>query len=243
MEQPASVRLFITITIIWIPFALSIIAFFIKARFPFKTEPQVRMIAAGIAKQKCGEKAEDPLSKCMYGKPYTPQPAGPGDSGEDAERKNREYMWFDLLDTFPGLEVLNSFLDDYKNSTEKEPELNAALWVLRWKVIRETVFSWCWLVGFTILTIWTFPLLDEDLQYIPVIAVVCAGLGITLVLLAAMRLKASKLLIENPPSKEFLEKMKERRTSILALADYELEFGTIFYDREGKETEVLQEEI
>jgi hypothetical protein len=190
-EQPASVRVFIRIVIVYVPSALSFISFYLKLQFPLKTQAQNDLITEGIALHLIGQTAKDACSGIQYR-------AIDFDNVPDKDA-------VDLVDYFPGLSVAQGLLNDpdgYSRTIFK-------------KAILQLVLSIVWLIVSLITAVLTFDMLRGDMQYIPVLAIVGFGLGITMILFSSLRLyAANELKNGNIPGKATLRKIVAQRQAL-----------------------------
>ena len=175
-EQDDTLRWFIIIVIIYIPSACALGAFLLKLRFPLTTKEHNRLVLHGVAEHAVGREARDPCSGKMYRPVHFAE-----DDIETAQ----------LLDSFPGISILEEFVKDTKKTSEK---------ILFWTRLQLA----CHFLDHRLAaaSVVTFPILmstkrkDLDIQIIPVLCIVCFGGGITpgfsfLRLKAAMKLRAT----------------------------------------------------
>ena len=200
-QQDDTLKWFIIVAIIYVPSFCAFCAFLIKLRFPLATKEHNDMILQGVAKHDIGLEAMDPCSGEMY------RPVHFGD--EDAETA-------DLLNYFPGLAVIKSFKKDAAKTSAR------LIKVAYFQMTLALLF----LFGFAGASAGTFRILvstdraDEDLQFIPVICIVCFGAGITMTGFTAFRLSAAKKLEKHTPNSDTLEKMMKRRQDIYKVRNF-----------------------
>eukprot|EP00457_Paulinella_chromatophora_P008015 gb/GEZN01008042.1/.p1 GENE.gb/GEZN01008042.1/~~gb/GEZN01008042.1/.p1 ORF type:complete len:361 (+),score=42.79 gb/GEZN01008042.1/:365-1447(+) len=204
--QPQSLVIFIKVMIIYLPAFLSFSAWYQKCTYPLKTTKQNEQITEGIAKHLLGQSAYDPCSKENYRLIYF---------------KEEENDMMDLIDNFPGSSVLKMLHAD---------TIAGVKYVLQRSIV-QFIVAISWLFGFLILSIFTFPLLSNDLSYIPVVSIVCFGLGITVLLFASMRLRAAlklKAALANDRINEtLLQKMLEKRHKLEKLREFDVSLDFI----------------
>lgn len=200
--QPASIRQYIRIVIIYIPSMLAFGAFILKMKFPLTSPEHVNRIKVGIATHIASEPAMDPCS----GKMYQPVHFEPG------EMESKE-----MLDHFPEAHIIEKFM--------KDPASAAAHTV---KVAKLQVCgAVLWLVVFLSISALTFGLLlsedkaAQDLQFIPVLAIVGFGAGITLLGFTFLRYKGAKALLGHLPDKHTLKKLLRQRQDLSDVKNFD----------------------
>eukprot|EP00808_Paulinella_micropora_P019709 g69819.t1 len=163
--QPQSVVVFIRVMIIWLPALLSFWAWWLKCWYPLRTHKQNELITEGIANHLLGKESVDPCSGVMYKLVHFDE--------KEAELTN-------LVDFFPGVQVVSKLL----------ASKTYVRTLVQWMFV-EVIFAVLWAIAFLLLSFFTFDLLVGDLSYIPVVAIVCFGLGITACGFTFMRLGAA----------------------------------------------------
>ena len=206
-RQPDSLILFIKIVIIYLPSFLAFSAFTVKMRFPLTSKKHNDLIHEGVAAHLVGKEAMDPCS----GKPYRPV------HFEADEKESVE-----LMGNFPGLIVIQDFI---KNPTEAKNKLVA-------KSKLHLCMAIFWLAGFAGISAGSFGLLlstkkeDVDLQFIPVLAIVGFGMGITLIAFTVLRLMGAKELANHTPTEHCLKKLLKTREQLDGLKDFPCDLKT-----------------
>ena len=200
-EQDDTLRWFIIIVIIYIPSACAFGAFLLKLRFPLTTKEHNRLVLHGVAEHAVGREARDPCSGKMYRPVHFAE-----DDIETAQ----------LLDSFPGISILEEFVKDTKKTSEK---------ILFWTRL-QLAFAIFWIIAFAAASVVTFPILmstkrkDLDIQIVPVLCIVCFGGGITLLGFSFLRLKAAMKLRSHLPNKKTLKKLLKKRRDIAEVRSF-----------------------
>lgn len=195
-RQPESVLIFIKIAIIYIPALLSFLSFLIKLRYPLRTDRHNELITEGIAKHLLLQEAEDACSGNMY---------------MPVHFTDEEIASVDMIDSFPGVQVATDLLRD--------PVATAQRLVLRMWVF--TALACVWLIGFAVTSFATFDLLSGSRSYIPVLAVVGFGLGITILAFSILRLITARALVTHLPTHTTLMKVLRQREELDELRTFD----------------------
>lgn len=223
-QHSTCLRNYIRVAIIGVPTVLSLVAFFLKLRYPIKDESQCLQINDGIEKHVKGLPAKCPITGTMY---------------EIVKMTTEQAKEAEFLEYFPGL----------KDAELAAEDPNEAGQTIKKRAICQFVCAWLFFIGSIVFTQQTFHLLtsaegdaefscltypgratntngtagadkdafcgiaggETDLSILPVLAVVCFGISITSLVFTGMRMKAAIKLAQNPPSKEVSELVYEQR--------------------------------
>eukprot|EP00039_Didymoeca_costata_P008779 m.116284 g.116284 ORF g.116284 m.116284 type:complete len:901 (-) comp14228_c0_seq2:244-2946(-) len=224
-QLSSCIRPYIIITMIAIPTSLSLLAFFLKLRFPLKSVKQNEKISEGIGQHLLGKPAKCPVS----GVSYSLLPLSEAEM-KDAYR----------LDNFMGSKVCDRALKDPEKESKRFLKVSFTQLSL---AIAAMVGSAAWVGGtFSLLksgddniavcdlsgqssansSIMAFSDpdascgvriegLEVNLSFIPVLGVVFFGVSVTGVFITCLRAAGARSLAKNMPGKELLEKIREQR--------------------------------
>ena len=197
--QPASIKMYIQVVIIYVPSIAAFSAFLIKLRFPMRTQRDNECITEGVSKHILGLEAVDPCS----GKMFIPIEFT---SDDEIETKN-------LLDAFPGLNVINRMVEDPVKGVQ-DIKKHAVLMICG---------SVVWLITFFAISIGTFKYLmstdplDEQLQVVPVLSIVFFGIGITMTAFSILCNMSAAKLMDHKLDIETLKKIQQSRKDLAGL--------------------------
>lgn len=202
-EQPASVRIFIVIVIVYIPAMLTWISAVYKMKFPFKTMKQIDMISEGVAQHLMGKTAQCPISGVMY---------------QPIDFEADEFDSLDLVGYFPGFAVAKGLFEDPQKMIAQ---------IFR-NCIIQCALSLLWLVTFLAIACGTFFMLEGDNSYVPVLSIVAFGIGISASAFCGLRLRAAiRLRDEGVPKREIIYKIMKLREQMEATHQFSTQiFGT-----------------
>lgn len=167
VEQPQTDAVKNTIRAIFviIPSVATLASYFIKLRYPLRTEEDVAKVAEGIVTHEAGKPAYDPVTK------------RDGITILKLNEEEQHVAW--LLDNF-NWNTLQGFLKG------KHPRYLALT------VRAQMVTAICFFVGFVIVIVFTFPWLDdESLAWVPAFCSILSGISMCLAGVSYLRLQAA----------------------------------------------------
>lgn len=195
MKQPDSLVNFIKVVIIYVPAGLSFLSCYYKLKYPIKTAKQVDMITDGVAQHLIERSGVDPCSGLKHRPVYF-----------TAE----EQVDVDIVDNFPGVSVVQDLLDDPVAGAHK----------LLVQSVIHLIVALLALVIFLTAACLTFPFLDSDFSYIPVLCIVGFGTSITCVAFTSLRLHAARHLQTHLPERVSMLKLLKMRESLARLKNF-----------------------
>ena len=164
-EQTSAVKNTIRVIFVLIPSVATLLSFFFKLQYPLRTEEDVAAVSAGIITHEAGKPAYDPVTK------------RDGITILELNEEEQETAW--LLDNF-NWSTLQGFLKG------GHPRYLALV------VRAQMITSICFFVGFIVLIVLTFPLLDdESLAWIPAFGSILAGISLCFAGVSYLRLRAA----------------------------------------------------
>ena len=192
-RQPESVKTYVIVVSVLVASSFSLMAWFLKFRFPLRTKEQCDMIAQGVGHHMKGEPGIDPVS----GKEY---------SLSIFEGKEQEHLY--LLNNFLGVRFIKGLKNNYAAATEKlhkKMKLNVVTALITFVGATATAI-------FTVLQGW---LNSRMLSFVPVMAIIMVGVSLTFSAFNSLRLKASGKLLETDMNKgDFLDRVAKHRQDI-----------------------------
>jgi len=196
MLQPSSVTLSVRIMLGACSGTGALLAWYLKTKYPLKTDEQLEIMAEGIRQHKEGKAAPDPLTGKEYAlTAYT-------------DEENECGVW--RLDHFIGVQVVQEIAD---NPSEALPKLTSRCFMHFVGAILFLILSVCLLVG-------SVPLLkNKKLGAVPTICAVLMGISFVLLGFSMLRWRAAREMQDAPPSSLLLAKVLEHRRVLQALAD------------------------
>jgi len=205
--QPQSIRNFIVIVIIWIPSMLAFGAFILKLRFPLTTSRHNELITEGVSLHLLGKPAEDPCTGRMY---------------KEVHFTVDEQPIVDMLGAFPGVAPVKGLL-----GPDSMGGIKAGKDFIKTKATKQLGLAFLWLLTFLLIVMFTFRFLmstdaeDENLQVIPVLAIVGFGMGITGMGFTILRFQAAGSIMRSSPKRSTLKKILKQREELSALRDFD----------------------
>jgi len=199
MLQPQPVTLSVRIMLGGFSGAGALVAWYLKTKYPLKTDEQLEIMVEGIRQHKEGKAAPDPLT----GKEYA--------LTAFTDYENEGGVW--RLDHFIGVQVVQEIAD---NPSEALPKLTSRCFMHFVGAILFLVVAVSSLVG-------SAPLLkSQKLGAVPTICAVLMGVSFVLFGFSLLRWRAARELQDAPPSGPLLAKVLEHRRVLQALADARL---------------------
>eukprot|EP00949_MAST-11_sp_MAST-11-sp1_P002941 g2941.t1 len=191
-RQPESVTIYVRVITVIIPTLISLTAFFLKLKFPFKTKEQCDNISSGVASHLMNYAATDPLTGIKYRLTHF----------TDAEL---DCVY--TLDHFTGIKVIEKLIEDTPGTSKKILE----------KMNRDTL---CWAVcivvalSLSIASIAMGILENKIISFIPVLLIVLFGCSLTSFLFHKLKRDAALKLVDKTPPKKLLQKVLQQRINI-----------------------------
>jgi len=174
----------------------ALFAWYLKTKYPLKTEEQLEIMAEGIRQHKEGKAAPDPLT----GKEYA--------LTSFTDEENDSGVW--RLDHFVGVQVVQEIADD---PGEALPKLTSRCFMHFVGAIVFTIVAVCALVG-------SAPLLkSKALGAVPTLCAVLMGVSFVNLGFTMLRWRAAREMQDAQPSAPLLAKVLEHRRVLQALAD------------------------
>ena len=196
-KQPGSVKTYVIVVSVIVASSFSILAFFLKFRYPLKSKEQNDLIAQGVGHHMKGEAGIDPISGTEYAL-----------AKFSAEEQEKLY----LLNNFMGIDFLKGLTNNYHLATKR----------LYDKMVMSLVVGIAIFLlasGTAMYTVSRNWLNNRMLSFVPVMAIIFVGAGLTYVAFNSLRLKAAKGLRATTMDREFLERVINHRRSIKAIFD------------------------
>lgn len=199
-EQPSQVPLFLKLVGAVLTSAVSVLAFFLKTRFPLKTKEMVDQVAEGVALHMSGKEARDPISGKMF--MYT-----------KFDDEQLTMVWD--LDHFLGSKLIETLLVDTEAETKKllsraQVQLGAAIG----SAILSFILTIVCLVPLKLMT-------NDAWSFVPTLLIVALGISVVGIVFTTARFKAAQKIASDlharPDCKGLLEKMLKQRRDLEAL--------------------------
>mmetsp|Transcript_12540 Transcript_12540/g.24463 ORF Transcript_12540/g.24463 Transcript_12540/m.24463 type:complete len:968 (+) Transcript_12540:118-3021(+) len=196
MLQPTSVVISVRVMLGGCSGVGALFAWYLKTKYPLKTDEQLEIMAEGIRQHREGKAAPDPVTGKEYAiTAYT-------------DEENECGVW--RLDHFVGVQVVQEIAD---NPSEALPKLTSRCFMHFLLAILLVIVSVCSLVG-------SAPLLkNKELGAVPTVCAVFMGVSFVFLGFSALRWRAAREMQETPPSSALLAKVLEHRRVLQALAD------------------------
>ena len=194
--QPDSVGLYIRIVSVILPSCLSLVAFFIKLRFPFKNKSQVDMITEGVGRHLMKESGKDPVSGRDIAYVHV-----------TIEEQKEIYR----LDYFPSLDYVTKLHAGMKDDGSVNEYAKNVQDLMHGRVLM-LVFL---LIVAATASVVSFPLmLNPQFSFIPVLSIIGVGVSLTGFGFLTMQYRAAKAIVENPPTEAVVLKAIEQRANV-----------------------------